>query len=375
MTLPAASEMTRLLDRVKTEAFVNSNGAFLGSLLCQLKGVIWNEQIPTACTNSITLEWNPYWFLSIPEPTRKTVLMHELWHVGLMHQVRRGNRDPEIWNEACDHYINLKLKEMKYTFDGTDPLCDDKYRGMHEEAIYDDLIKNPSPKPKKPNGFSNDLSTAPPDPLKVVTAVVAAKQAAALSGQAGTLPGSINDTLEGFLKPKLPWEQLLYRWMEELSCDEYSWRHRNRRFPNIYMPGTKPGEGGLSHLIYFLDVSGSIEDEDVRKFNSEVKYIKDNLEPERLTLVLFDTKIHEVFEFYKDDPFDAIHVAGRGGTSLTCVREYIEEHKPTAAVIFSDLECKPMKKPKHGIPVLWVRTRPQSSYSHVPSYGKLIDLH
>lgn len=372
MTRPSDSEMTRLMDRVKTAAFVNSNGAFLGSLLCHLKGVTWDETVETAQTNGLSLKWNPDWFISIPEPTRKTVLMHELWHVGLLHQIRRGNRDPATWNSACDYYINWLLHKEGYTFDGTNPLLDSKYAGMHEEAIYDALISN---QPQNPvYTLKGDLAEASPDPLNTVAAVVSATQQAAMVGAAGKLPGSIKDTLDGFLKPKLPWAHLLSRWMEDLNETEFSWRKRNRRYPDVYMPGQAPSENGLSHLMYFLDESGSISDEDIRRFNSEIKFIKENLEPERLTLVLFDTQINEVFEFYKDDPFDQIVTVGRGGTSLRCVKKYIEKHKPTAAVIFSDLECSPMDKPKHDIPVLWIRTRKKSRYSHDPEYGKVIDL-
>lgn len=371
MTLPNDREMTRLMDRTKTEAFINSNGAFLGSLLCQMKGVTWNETIPTARTDGLVLEWNPTWFISIPEKTRKTVLMHELWHVGLMHGIRRGNRDPDGWNAACDYYINNMLDREGYTFEGTIPLLDHKYDGMNEEAIYDDLMKNAK---TRPYTLTGDLAPTPTDPIAVVAAVVSATQQATMAGAAGKLPGSIKTTIDGFLKPKLPWRQLLGRFMEELDEPELSWRKRNRRYPDIYMPGMIAGENGLSHLAYFLDVSGSVSDRDIKRFNSEVKYIKENLQPERLTLILFDTEIHEVFEFYKDDPFEKIVVTGRGGTSLHCVKKYIEENRPTAAVIFSDMECRPMKKPKHNIPILWVRTRTGSSMAHYPSYGQVIDL-
>ena len=70
-------------------------------------------------------------------------------------------------------------------------------------------------------------------------------------------------------------------------------------------------------------------------------------------MVQFDTMIQDVKEFTEDDPFDEIKVIGRGGTCLVCVREYIEKHKPTAAVVFSDLYCTPMQPLTEEIPVIW----------------------
>ena len=39
------------------------------------------------------------------------VNLHEICHVALMHVSRRKNRDPELWNIACDLYANRLLAE------------------------------------------------------------------------------------------------------------------------------------------------------------------------------------------------------------------------------------------------------------------------
>ena len=88
------------LDKVKTKVFLGSNAAFLGPLMCSVN-FLWTEDIKTAQTNGISLYWNPHWFLKLPFDTRVSVLLHELWHIALLHMLRRGTRDPEIWNYAC----------------------------------------------------------------------------------------------------------------------------------------------------------------------------------------------------------------------------------------------------------------------------------
>ena len=145
------------LDRVKTKVFLGSNAAFLGPLLCSVN-FLWTEDIKTAQTNGISLYWNPHWFIKLPFETRLTVLLHELWHIALLHMIRCGTRDPKIWNWACDLAINNMLYMQGYTFDDTCPwLNDDINRwkmpgampcGIHSltaaaEEIYDTLFSMP----------------------------------------------------------------------------------------------------------------------------------------------------------------------------------------------------------------------------------------
>ena len=88
------------LDRCKSSILMDSKNAFLGALMCQLKQD-WDTTIPTACTDGTSIWWSPAWFLSLPKPARVTVQAHEVWHVARLHMLRRGNRDPQIWNYAC----------------------------------------------------------------------------------------------------------------------------------------------------------------------------------------------------------------------------------------------------------------------------------
>ena len=89
----------------------------------------------------------------------------------------------------------------------------------------------------------------------------------------------------------------------------------------MYLPSLIDDDGGLDHLIYYLDVSGSISDGDIIRFHSEFKYVKEHFEPEKMTMVQFDTRITQEKVFHKEDPFVETHVVGRGGTSLVPVRE------------------------------------------------------
>lgn len=360
-------QLTRLMDRTKTKVFLNTNGAFLAPLMCSMD-FVWDETHPTAYTNGLVVGWNPYFFLSLDEETRISVLLHELWHVALLHMLRRGTRDPKLWNYAADYVINNMLDDENRVFNNCSPLIDHQYDGMTTEEVYDLLLTNkPQMKPKPqfvnpgsgeagdedivevPGGASEQAAVQHQVASKVVAAAHASKMA-------GKLPGAVESVLSKFLAPKLPWKVILAQFFNELCNQDYSWSRPNRRYQDMYLPSLVDDNEGLEHLIYYLDVSGSITDEDIIRFHSEFKYVKDTFAPEKMTMVQFDTVIQKEEVFLKDDPFEETHVIGRGGTSLVCVREHIIEHEPTAVVIFSDLYCSPMEPlPAHvDIPIIWI---------------------
>lgn len=362
--------LTRELDKTKSQVFLDPKRAtFFGSLMCSLD-FAWDETIDTAATDGVSLWWNPHFFLGLKPEVRKTVLMHELWHPARLHIIRRGDRDPRLWNVACDHRINLDLEAEGYSFEGVeDCFKDPKYWGWAEEDIYDDLVKEsfeppPDYQPDIREGSKNGAARS-------LNNVVRAVHQAKLSGGAGTIPGDIETILKKFLAPVVPWEQLLHQFMHDLIEEGYSWRRPNRRFPSIYLPSRYMDEGRLEHLIYYEDVSGSISGQDALRFNSEVKHVKDTYRPKKMTLVQFDTVIQQELVLEEGDPFEEIKIVGRGGTCLRCVREHILQHRPTAAIIFSDLECEPMEPLGFDLPVIWVAIRARGA--KVP-FGKLIHI-
>lgn len=375
--------LDRELDRVKTKVFLGKNAAFLGPLMCSMN-FIWSQDIETAATDGINLLWNPHFFLSLAPEVRQTILLHELWHPGFLHMVRRGNRDPKIWNYAADIVINNMLDDEGYSFTGLNPWLDHQYDGWVTEDIYDDLITKDSQMTLPPPQWVNPISGKADDSdiiedrvtgnHTIINNVVAATHSANISGQGyGNIPGEIELTLKQFLSPKLPWEQILYNFFNELQNQDYSWRKPSRRYRDMYLPGMVDDDGGLDHIAYFLDVSGSISDAEITRFHSEFKYVKERFEPQKMTMLQFDTRITSEKVFEKEDPFEETHVVGRGGTNLAPVREWIIENEPTAVVIFSDLWCPPMEPLPRGmdIPIIWIALNNKNAEVNM---GQLVHL-
>jgi predicted metal-dependent peptidase len=372
------SKLDRELDRTKSKVFLSKSAAFLGPLMCSLD-FVWSTDNSihqgTAATNGVKIWWHPDDFLGCTIEGRISTLLHELAHVWRLHGIRIGNRCPKVWNAACDIAINRELRKEGYQLDnGHWPVP-----GMPdhpeipfelEEEIYDFLnAKGGSGMPGSGSTPGNTSGNAVPGapghtcgglvPLQpgqkqqLINSVVKAVHSAQLSNAAGSIPGSVELILDKFLKPKVPWEQALYLWFNDLLEEDFSWRRPNRRYQDMYLPARITEEGRLEHLHFYWDVSGSISDDDALRFNSEVKYIKDTFNPLKLTLVQFDCVIQKIDEFDDTTPFDRIKVVGRGGTDLRPVREHIMKEQPTAAVIFSDLYCNPMEEGPE-CPIIWI---------------------
>ena len=409
-------DITREFDKVKSKIFLGNNAAFLASVMTSLE-FYWTTDIKTAATNGAKLWWNPNFFLNMPFEARLTVLLHELWHAALLHIPRMGNRDNKIWNIACDIRINNGLENDGFSFKSIEDCCKDQNYGlMSEEDIYNDLMQNalkipvnpmwgngpcvPSgsggpqgnqgaqgqPQPGNPNQqgndpnqtgsgqgdqFDDDYDMIPCDRasnMAAVNNVVRAIHQAKMAGQPGSIPGGLEQIIEKFLRPVVPWETLFQRWMKELLDEDYTWKRPNRRYQDIYLPSRFQNEGRLEHLIFYQDTSGSMTDAELLRNNSEIKYIQETMNPKRLTVVQFDTVIHRIDEFKEGDRYERMVINGRGGTDLRQVREHIIANRPTAAVIFTDLYVNPMEKLPFSIPVLWVT--PSQNVS-VP-FGQLI---
>lgn len=372
--------LERELDRAKSKVFLNKSAGFMAPLMCSCN-FYWTPDMPTAWTNGVTIGINPRYFSLLPPKTKECLIVHELRHIAYLDQVRRGDREPGLWNLACDTRLDNEMDDEGYSFENMFPVelfgpglktcVNHKYDGWSPEEIYDDFMKlREEERAKLLAQFQNDLSDGSQDPNgdltpekkfdphQLINTVMAAVHTANMTGGAGSVPGEVEATLKRFLQPKLPWKTLLHRWFTQLAKQTHSWRRPNRRHHSrgVYLPSIQEDRTALDHLIWYFDVSQSVGDAEELRFGSEFKFVLETYKPKKITLVQFDTIIQKVEEYSSKDKYEKMEIVGRGGTSLVCVRDHILEHKPTAVVIFSDLFCTPMEKlPKElNIPILWV---------------------
>jgi len=345
------SELTKAFDRCKLALMQKKNSVFITTVLFSLKHS-WNEDMPTAGVNCTELRMNPEFFMGLSAEERVFLLAHEAWHVAFNHMLRKGSRDPMIWNSAGDYVINYMLKDAGYTMPKMG-LYDPKYKGMSTEEVYNDLVaSNKSPENKMPDLDYTEEPTVEQMQQVEEVLVRAATQSKMAGEDPGDLPGGIKRALDALLDPKLPWNVLLQKYMQEYAKEDYSWQRPNRRYlPDFYLPSLY--SESICNLTVAIDVSGSVSQKEFNAFLAEVNSIKTVLNPEETRIISFDTKITSDITLTNEQSVANIEITGGGGTKLAPVFTEVEKKKPTVLIVFSDLYCSSIKEDP-GYDVIWV---------------------
>lgn len=108
--------------------------AFYASCALHLNPVS-TRRVERMVTDGTALWYNPEWFRSLTPDQRKAVVAHEVTHCVLRHPYRRGDRELDLYNVACDHVTNLILTTEGYDLPGN-PYRDGRFINQSVEAVY-----------------------------------------------------------------------------------------------------------------------------------------------------------------------------------------------------------------------------------------------
>ena len=332
-------EAQKALDKAKIQLMMKPDSVFFTTITFSLRH-LWDDKIPTACTNGTEIRYNPDFFMALSQEEQLFLILHETLHVAFQHMCRLQERHPVKWNMAADYVINLILHERGYKMP-QGGLLDPQYKDMTSEQVYNLLPDNPS----EGSLPMQDLQSPPGDTPEEQAAVaekiddilVKAKIQAEMSDEksAGNIPGELAFYIESLLTPKLPWNQILRQFMTKVIKQGYSWRRPNRRFfPQHYLPSriTK----NTCHIAVAIDTSCSVTDEEFHRFTSEVYSILKNQRPAGMTLIQFDTEIKKEADIRTPQDLQRMEFKGRGGTRIEPVIDWAAKNKPTVLLIFSD---------------------------------------
>ena len=349
----------------------------------------------TTATDARSFYYNRDYIKALSFEQTKFILAHEALHCALSHFARREHRHKRRWDLACDFAVNPLL-----TADGLIPAPDalilDAYKDMTAEEIYPCIQENTDEEPMdqhlydqedKPHG-SGDRDDgqggrgeeqtedsggshgepdaqgggAPqPPPLSAPERESLDKQwqqrlasAAQQAIQAGKLGGSMARMVDHLLQPQLPWRMLLAHYMTRASRNDYSFAHPSRREGTAILPGLR---SQIIDLLVVLDTSGSISDEEMQEFLSEIDAIKGQVGA-RITLHACDEKLASEGPWIFD-PWEDLKLPGKfpggGGTRFTPVFEWAEwqDRAPNLLIYFTDARGE-FPKIEPSYPVLWL---------------------
>lgn len=336
---------------------------FFGNLATRLKLVNADSWLGTAATDGRNFYYNTEFCNKLKPKELEFLFGHEVLHNVYDHMGRVGlDRDPRLFNCAADFCVNADLIEQRIGDKITPCLYDAKYKGWSAEEVYDDLYKNAQKinledllsqmldehldEGEDEGGGEGDeegkgrprLSAAERAAIKdeIREALLQAAQATG----AGNLPSGVKRLIKDLTKPVVNWRELLEQQIQSTIKDDFSWMKPNRRswHMDAILPGTK--QGTQIDVCVAIDTSGSISEQDLKDFLSEVQGIMEAYDEYKVRVITWDTAVYNPREFTSENMEDitSYEPGGGGGTDPMCVWEWLKDNdiEPKKLIMFTD---------------------------------------
>ena len=156
-----------------------------------------------------------------------------------------------------------------------------------------------------------------------------------------------------------------------LGLNDYDWSRGNRRYLShgIYLPTLRSDE--LPEIVVAVDTSGSIDQETLDQFASEVNDILTTYHT-RIHVLYIDAQVQAHEEVTSEDAPIQFTPKGGGGTAFRPAFEWVEENDVTPAclVYLTDMAGR-FPKDEPDYPVLWVSTDKDVSKS---PFGEVVTI-
>lgn len=311
------------------------------------------------------------------------ILLHEILHILDGDSYRIGTRNPIIFNLASDHVINTALKKATVKNEIPTKLPHDtfiipelEHKDLTKEEVYEYLLKNGNFKKigtwnddyditeatiknhsqtvisdikkstdHKTNESEKDISETLKAEARVVQNTIGR----------GDHSGALSKLISQIIEIKIPWSEIVLSAIATIVTpkpDLRSWRNIRKRFyaHNIIMPGDdfdlKPG-----FLIIGVDTSGSIQNQELKKFGGIILQSANNFD--LIRVIKHDVEIQDD-QTITAEAFETSDVCynfkGRGGTSHRQIfnkieNAYIENVDISMVILLTDFES--------DIPKIW----------------------
>ena len=358
-----------------------------------------DEKTPTAKTNGVDVIYGREFVESLNDKQLAFLILHETMHKAYRHlHVWKPlyKKNAQLANMACDYVINLQIRDydlyehyvsMPTDADGEVMGCiDEKYRGMDAHQVFILLEKEQQSGGggggcggMDEHDWENAQEGTPEEQEQVAREIEGAlRQGAILAGKMG---GNVSRDIQDLLTPKVNWKDALRDFVKTSTQgkDNTTWRRLHKRYigMDIIMPSTYDEKVG--RIVVAVDTSGSIGGEELAQFLSEVKSICDEVNPEALDLLYWDTEVagHETYQGAElASVTEMTQAKGGGGTSPECVPHYMKEKdmNPECLIFLTDgyIGRQDPNDYQIGKPIMWcVKGNPNFNESVV---GKVVHV-
>lgn len=367
----------RRLKKIKIGLMRNPKFALWSGMLMLGKTEVV-DNFPTACTNGRDEKYGRKFIEELDDKELAFVVLHENLHKAFRHLFiwrKLWEENPKLANAACDYVINLMIVESDPTEsvvavprkDGkVYGLLDPRFAKMNAKQVFDILKKEQQQQGggggcdggggDGANGAGADggfdehdwegaQGLSDEDKQVLEKEVDQALRQGQIAHQKihGKGAGGMGRELGDLLEPQVDWREVMREFVKSIcnAKDASSWRRVNRRFlsGDVYMP-TLIGER-VGRIAVGIDTSGSIGGHELNRFLSEVKSIAEDVHPEFIDLVYWDSSVaaHEEYdELSVPNIVSSTKPAGGGGTDPRAMMTYLKEKNitPECIVMLTD---------------------------------------
>jgi len=350
-----------------------------GTIASRLE-IIQNEDIQSFKSDGVTLEISPDFLNEITLDEMQFVFANGAMHASLAHQKRKNNRSGWLWQLSTDYAVNDILVDNGMSRPDLAHYSK-RFSGLYAEEIYaelkDDILRDDenleyeADNSDDVNSESNDESSQGSElngleesslcndsDEEVEAELILAEQLFEEFAQSiidkESLDGEIPQGLERLftleVKGKIDWQSELRLAIDKFYKDDYQLFPSNKKFLHLgfYLPSTVSNRFKFSVAI---DSSGSVDEELLNEFLSELNSIMNTIPNYEITLLICDDKIREIKTFYSGDILE-FDLDGGGATDFKPVFEYIQENLIDTKLLlyFTDLDGTfPLDEPNYDV--------------------------
>lgn len=329
--------------------------ALLSGIICMGKSEI-KDGMPTACTDGKNKYYGAEFISNLNRKQLRYVVLHENFHVALKHCVLPAyigyvkRFGPQINNVAMDFVVNGLIEELdpdfKFVERPVQSMCiDKKYQGMSYPQVLQDLLKDAKEMPMPMDDHQMDgEGEGTGEPMSADEKEKLGKMIDDANRQGELLVRKMRGDEAGGRDILGTAQERVTNWRDALQdfINSVCVGDENSRFcpPNkrllasgFIMPSHF--DETIGEIIIACDTSGSMHWAYPVVFG-EVARIAQNTRPDSVRMLWWDTDVCGDQTFKPDqypDIAKALAPKGGGGTVVSCVADYIDEHKIKAKAV------------------------------------------
>ena len=193
--------------------------------------------------------------------------------------------------------------------------------------------------------------------------------------QWGSLSGDLRTLIESTLISKQNFRAILSQFRASILSTK---RHLTRMRPNRRYGFDAMGSqyAYSTRLLVAVDVSGSVPDEDIKKFLAVInRFFKQGIE--QIEVIEFDSKITTEKPVLLKQATNNIRVTGRGGTDFQPAIDFYYEHEEYDGLVFLTDGYAPKPKlpdDKRHKPLAWILTTNGGNEDNLKPFGPIVRI-